>query len=109
MLTLFDHVDIIYSDIASCRIKESEDEESMVRYTLFCHPHHAGSKRAATLLRNRNYKFHLSDVSANGISSYILKDMGISELPALCVLSGYKYKVYEGLEEIEDFLSKGSR
>lgn len=78
----------------------------MARYMLFSHPHHVDTKKAAMLLRTRNLKFHLSDVTANGISSYILKDMGISELPALCVISGYKYKLYEGIEEIEDFVAK---
>lgn len=98
---------ILSTQISKLQEKESEDEETMVKYTLFCHPHHVDSKRAALLMRNRNYKFHLSDVSANGISSYIRKDMGISELPALCVLSGYKYRLYEGLEKIEGFLTKG--
>jgi len=78
----------------------------MNRYTLFCHPQHVDSKKAERLLHRYNLKFHLSDVTSNGISSYIFKDMGISELPALCIFSGYKYKLYEGFEEIQDFVKQ---
>jgi hypothetical protein len=78
----------------------------MARYTLFYHPHHVDSKRAERLLHRYNFSIHLSDVTANGISSYIFKDMGISELPALCIFLEDKYKVYEGLEEIQDFVKQ---
>lgn len=81
----------------------------MKRYTLFCHPQHVDSKRVERLLHRNNFKFHLSDVTTNGISSYIFKDMGISELPALCIFSGYKYKIYEGLDEIQDFVKQRVR
>lgn len=100
---------MVISSTQICKTKESEGQEPMTKYTLFCHPHHADSKKAARLLRNRNYKFHLSDVTANGTSSYILKDMGISELPALCIISGYKYKLHKGLEDIKDFVAKEKR
>jgi hypothetical protein len=76
----------------------------MVRYILFCHPLHADTKRAQRLLKRHKVNFRISDVRANGISSYIMKDMGIYELPALCIVSGSKYEIYEGIEEIQDFL-----
>jgi len=79
----------------------------MARYILFYHPHHVDSKRAERLLYRYNFKIHLSNVTTNGISSYIFKDMGISELPALCIFLRDKYKVYEGLEEIQDFVEQG--
>jgi len=81
----------------------------MTRYTLFSHPLHSDTKKAERILRRYNIKFHLSDVTANGVSSYILKDMGISELPALCIFHGYRYKIYEGLDEIQDFLMQQIR
>ena len=81
----------------------------MTSYTLFYHPQHADNNRTRRLLKMKNIKFKVSDVTHNGISSYIFKDMGISELPALCIFSGYKYKLYEGFEEIEDFVAKESK
>lgn len=78
----------------------------MAKYVLFYHPLHADTKRAERLLQRYNVKIRLADVTATGISSYILKDMGISELPALCMVSGRRYKVYEGIEEIQDFVMK---
>lgn len=79
----------------------------MARYTLFYHPHHVDSKKAERLLHIHNIKIRLSDVTTNGISSYIFKDMGISELPALCMFLRDKYEVYEGLEEIQAFVEQG--
>lgn len=81
----------------------------MIKYILFSHPLHADTKRVERLLRRYNVRFRLYDVTAKDISSYIMKDMEISELPALCIFSGYKYKIYEGLEEIQDFVIRKVR
>ena len=78
----------------------------MNRYTLFLHPQHADSKKVERLLHRTNFDVHLSDVTSNGISSYIFKDLGISELPALCIFSEHHYKVYEGFEKIQSFVTK---
>ncbi len=78
----------------------------MASYTLFLHPQHADSKKVERLLSRANFKIHLSDVTTNGVSSYIFKDLGISELPALCISSRHKYKVYEGFEKIQGFVAK---
>jgi hypothetical protein len=78
----------------------------MAKYILFYHPMHADNRRAERLLHSHNVKIHLADVTATGISAHILKDMGISELPALCITSGHRYTLYEGLDEIQDFVTK---
>ena len=78
----------------------------MKKSTLFYHPKNADCKKAEKLLNKKKYDFDLSDVSANGTSSYLYKDMRISRLPALYVFSGNKYRVYEGLGKIEALLNK---
>ena len=78
----------------------------MDRCTLFIHPRHAASKKAERLLLKVNLDVHLSDVTSNGVSSYIFKDLGVSELPALYVFSGHNYRVYQGFSKIQDFVTK---
>ncbi len=78
----------------------------MQKSTLFYHPRNPDCKKAQRLLHQQNHPFHLSDISANGASSYLLKDMDISELPALCVPSPQKYTVYQGLRKIEAYLRR---
>lgn len=78
----------------------------MKKSTLFYHPQNVDCKKAERLLSKGNYEFDVLDVSANGVSSYLFKDMRISRLPALYVISGHKYKVYEGLDKIEALLNR---
>lgn len=78
----------------------------MKKSTLFYHPQNVDCKKAQRLLHKKRYDFELLDVSANGVSSYLFEDMRISRLPALYILSGNTYKIYEGLKKIEALLSR---
>jgi len=69
--------------------------------TLYYHPKNPDSKKACKLLQKNKCDFSSLNVTMNGISSYLYKDTGISELPAIHVISDEGERTYEGIEAIE--------
>ena len=79
----------------------------MKNYTFFYHPKDKNlDKKIYKLLDKKGIDCELLDVTSNGISSYLYKDMRIKTLPAFYVFSKNEHKIYQGRDKIEALLSR---
>ena len=78
----------------------------MERCTLFYQRKSRELRKIERLLEKKNVSCLLQDVTANGVASYLYKDMQITTLPALYLFANNKYQILEGAGKIETYLSK---